>query len=52
MINQKIQPKEPCRNIEKKPIYIIYRGKTPRIYMTFESIIAQQVERENDRGIL
>jgi hypothetical protein len=52
MINGKIQPKEPSRNIEKKPIYVIYRGKTSRIYMTFESIITQQVERENDRGVL
>jgi hypothetical protein len=51
MINGKIQPKEPSGNIEKKPIYVIYRGKTPGIYVTFESIIAQQVERENDGGV-
>jgi hypothetical protein len=51
MINEKIQPKEPSENIEKKQIYVIYRGKTPKIYVTFESIIAQQVERENDGGV-
>jgi hypothetical protein len=27
MINGKIQPKEPSGNIEKKPIYVIYRRK-------------------------
>ena len=27
MINGKIQPKEPSGNIEKKHIYVIYRGK-------------------------
>jgi hypothetical protein len=51
MINRKIQPKQPSGNIEKKPIYVIYRAKTPGIYVTFESIIAQQVERENDGGV-
>ena len=51
MINGKIQPKESSVNIEKRPIYVIYRGKTPGIYVTFESIIAQQVERENDGGV-
>ena len=30
MINGKIQPKEPSSNIEKKPIYVIYRGKNTR----------------------
>jgi hypothetical protein len=52
MINRKIQPKEPSGNIEKKPIYVIYRGKIQGIYVTFESIIAQQVERENNGEIL
>ena len=51
MINGKIQPKESSVNIEKRPIYVIYRGKTPGIYVTFESIIAQQIERENDGGV-
>ena len=41
MINGKIQLKEPSDNIEKKPIYVIYRGKILGIYVTFESIIAQ-----------
>ena len=27
MINRKLQQKEPSSNIEKKPIYVIYRGK-------------------------
>ncbi|KAG2605007.1 hypothetical protein PVAP13_4NG123238 [Panicum virgatum] len=51
MINWKIQPKNLSSNIEKKPIYVIYRGKTPGIYVTFEEVIAQQIEREKDRGI-
>jgi len=51
MINEKIQPKDPSINIEKKPIYVIYRGKTPGIYVTFEEVIAQQIEREKDGGI-
>ena len=41
MINGKIQPKEPSSNIEKKPICVIYRGKTPGIYISFEEVIAQ-----------
>jgi hypothetical protein len=48
MINGKLQPKELSGNMDKKPIYVIYREKTPGIYITFESVIAQQVEREND----
>ena len=51
MVNGKIQPKDPSINIEKKPIYVIYRGKTPGIYVTFEEVIAQQIEREKDGGI-
>ena len=51
MINGKIQPKDLSSNIEKKPIYVIYRGKTPGIYVTFEEVIAQQIEREKDGGI-
>ena len=51
MMNGKIQPKDPSSNIEKKPIYVIYRGKTPGIYVTFEEVIAQQIEREKDEGI-
>ena len=51
MINGKIQPKEPSGNIEKKPIYVIYRGKTPEIYISFEEVIAQQIEKEKDGGV-
>ncbi|KAG2611557.1 hypothetical protein PVAP13_4KG105000 [Panicum virgatum] len=51
MINEKIQPKYSSINIEKKPIYVIYRGKTPGIYVSFEEVIAQQIEREKDGGI-
>jgi len=51
MINGKIQPKDLSSNIEKKPIYVIYRGKTPGIYVTFEEVIAQQIEREKDGRI-
>ena len=41
MINGKIQPKEPSTNIEKRPIYVIYRGKTLGIYVSYEAVIAQ-----------
>jgi hypothetical protein len=51
MINGKIQPKESSGNIEKRLIYVIYRGKTPRIYVIFEEVIAQQIEKGKDRGV-
>ena len=51
MINGKIQPKEPSSNMEKKAIYVIYRGKTPEIYISFEEVIAQQIEKEKDGGV-
>jgi len=51
MINGKIQPKEPSSNMEKKAIYVIYRGKTPGIYISFEEVIAQQIEKEKDGGV-
>jgi len=51
MINGKIQPKEPSSNIDKKPIYVIYRGKTPGIYISFEEVIAQQIEKEKNGGV-
>ena len=51
MINRKIQPKEPSSNIEEKPIYVIYRGKTPGIYISFEKVIVQQIEKEKDGGV-
>ena len=51
MINGKIQPKEPSANIDKIPIYVIYRGKTPGIYVSYEAVIAQQIEKEKDGGV-
>ena len=51
MINGKMQPKEPSSNMEKKAIYVIYRGKTPGIYISFEEVIAQQIEKEKDGGV-
>jgi hypothetical protein len=51
IINGKIQLKEPSSNIEKRHISVIYRGKILGIYVTFESIIAQQVERKNNGGV-
>ena len=51
MINGKIQPKEPSSNIEKKPIYVIYSRKTPGIYISFEEVIDQQIEKEKDGGV-
>ena len=51
MINEKLQPKEPSGNIEKISIYVIYRGKTLGIYVTFEEVIAQQIEKEKDGGV-
>ena len=51
MINGKIQPKEPSSNMEKKAIYVIYRGKTPGIYVSYEAVIAQQIEKEKDGGV-
>ena len=51
MINEKIQPKEPSSNIEKKPIYVIYREKTPGIYIRFKEVIAQHIEKEKDRRV-
>uniref|UniRef100_K3YMK8 Uncharacterized protein n=1 Tax=Setaria italica TaxID=4555 RepID=K3YMK8_SETIT len=35
-INGLIQPKESPKNIEKKAIYVIYKGKNPGIYVSFE----------------
>lgn len=52
MINGKIQPKEPSIHIEQKPIYVIYKGKTPGIYVTFEEVIAQKIEKDKDGGVL
>ena len=46
MINGKMQPKEPSSNMEKKAIYVIYRGKTSEIYISFEEVIAQQIEKK------
>ena len=52
MINGKIQPKEPSSNMEKKAIYVIYRGKTPRIYVSYEAVIAQQIGKKRWRSVL
>ena len=51
MINGKIQPKELSGNMEKKAIYVICRGKTPGIYISFKEVIAQQIEKEKDGGV-
>ena len=51
MVNGKIQPKDPPTNKEKKPIYFIYRGKTPGIFVSFEEVIAQQIKKEKDGGV-
>uniref|UniRef100_K4A1T1 Reverse transcriptase/retrotransposon-derived protein RNase H-like domain-containing protein n=1 Tax=Setaria italica TaxID=4555 RepID=K4A1T1_SETIT len=51
-INGLIQPKESPENIEKKAIYVIYKGKNPGIYVSFEQVIAQKIEKDKDGGIL
>ena len=45
MVNGKIKPKDPSINIGKKHIYVIYRGKTPGIFVSFEKVIAQQIKK-------
>ena len=51
MVNGKIQPKDPPTSKEQKPIYVIYRGKTPGIFVSFEEVIAQQIKKEKDGGV-
>nr|TKW02389.1 hypothetical protein SEVIR_8G240332v2 [Setaria viridis] len=51
-INGLIQPKETPKNIEKRPIYVIYKGKAPGIYVSYEHVIAQKIEKDKDGGIL
>ena len=51
MINGKIQPKESSGNIEKKTHICYIQGKTPGIYISFEEVIAQQIEKEKDGGV-
>nr|TKW38640.1 hypothetical protein SEVIR_1G128800v2 [Setaria viridis] len=51
-INGLIQPKESPENIEKKAIYVIYKGKILGIYVSFEQVIAQKIEKDKHGGIL
>ena len=51
MINGKIQPKEPFGNIEKKTHICYIQGTAPGIYISFEEVIAQQIEKEKDGGV-
>uniref|UniRef100_K3ZNP7 Uncharacterized protein n=1 Tax=Setaria italica TaxID=4555 RepID=K3ZNP7_SETIT len=51
-INGLIQPKETPENIEKRPIYVIYKGKALGIYVSYEHVIAQKIEKDKDGGIL
>lgn len=48
MINGKIQPEELPTNIEKRPIYVIYKGTKPGVYVTYEAIVVQQMEMERE----
>nr|TKV94222.1 hypothetical protein SEVIR_9G279200v2 [Setaria viridis] len=43
---------ESPENIEKKAIYVIYKGKNPGIYVPFEQVIAQKIEKDKDGRIL
>lgn len=51
MLNGKIKTGESSEYIEKKPLYIIYQGVKPGIFLNYENIISQKMERENDGGI-
>jgi hypothetical protein len=51
MLNGKIKTGESSEYIEKKPLYIIYQGVKPGIFLNYENIIAQKMEKEKDGGI-
>lgn len=51
MMNGKISSSEKIEAPEIKPLYILYDGKAPGIYTTFEKILKEKVEAKYTGGI-
>ena len=51
MINGKMPSPEEIEIPEVKPIYILYDGKVPGIYASFEKILAEKVEAKYTGGV-
>ncbi|KAJ1255942.1 hypothetical protein BS78_K131400 [Paspalum vaginatum] len=51
MMNSKIPSTEDIEYIEKRPLYVIFEGKMPGIYISFEKVVAQKRDGKLDGGI-
>lgn len=51
MINESSQQNEEYEQMEHKPIYVIFEGSTPGIYISFEEVIGQKKEAKYVGGI-
>ncbi|KAJ1265340.1 hypothetical protein BS78_08G069200 [Paspalum vaginatum] len=51
MMNSKMPMTEDREYIERRPLYVIFEGKMPGIYISFEEVVAQKKDGKLDRGI-
>ena len=51
MMNVIMPGSEVCETPEQRPLYVLFDGKAPGIYITFEKIIAEKVEARLSGGI-
>ncbi|KAJ1255943.1 hypothetical protein BS78_K131500 [Paspalum vaginatum] len=51
IMNSNIPSTEDLESIEKRPLYVIFEGKMPGIYISFEEVVAQKRDGKLDGGI-
>ncbi|WVZ92682.1 hypothetical protein U9M48_038728 [Paspalum notatum var. saurae] len=50
-INSKMPPTEEHEYIERRSLYVIFEGKMPGLYISFEEVVAQKKDGKLDGGI-
>ena len=50
-INSKMPPTEKHEYIERRSLYVIFEGKMPGLYISFEEVVAQKKDGKLDGGI-
>lgn len=51
MINESLPKYEDPDSVEQKPIYVIFEGNAPGVYISFEAVVGQKIEAKYAGGI-
>jgi hypothetical protein len=51
MLNESLPTYDDHDSIEQKPVYVVFEGNTPGVYISFEEIIGEKIEAKYTGGI-